>query len=232
MTLVLGAMDGEVASITASMDLDGREEWNGYPIARGSISGSPVVVSRTGVGKTLSAMLCQHLIDRCAPRRIIFTGIAGALREDLAIGDIVVARDTVQHDVDLTAMGFERGRIPGSPHRMLRCDPVLIARALDVHPVHGRMRIGRILTGDQFIGDAGRRADLVESFNGDAVDMEGASVGLVAAVNRVPFLLVRTISDRCDGSAIDFRKLLKLAADNSWHYVQCIVGGIDEHTRV
>ena len=232
MTVVLGALDGEVASITASMDRESRDDWNGYPIARGSISGSPAVVSRTGVGKTLSAMLCQHLIDRYAPRRIILTGIAGALRDDLAIGDIVVARDTVQHDVDLTAMGFERGTFPGSRCRAICCDPDLVARASGVRPVHGRMRIGRILTGDQFIADAARRAQLADAFDGDAVDMEGASVGLVAAVNRVPFLLIRTISDRCDGSAIDFRAVLERAADNSWHYVTNILGGIDDHTRV
>ena len=232
MTLVIGAMHGEVASITAWMHQDLREEWNGFPIARGTVSGSPVIVSRTGVGKTLSAMLCQHLIDRYAPGRIIFTGIAGALHDGLSVGDTVVARDTLQHDVDLTAMGLARGILPGAPCRVYRCDPGLVARAAAVSPVHGRGSIGRVLTGDQFVADAARRATLAGAFGGDAVDMEGASVGLVAAVNRLPFLLIRTISDRCDGSAIDFREVLRLAADNSWRYLECMLEGIDERTRV
>ncbi|MFW5744397.1 MAG: 5'-methylthioadenosine/adenosylhomocysteine nucleosidase, partial [Spirochaetota bacterium] len=85
MTLVLGAMDGEVAAIVENMDVERRERWHGFPVVVGAIGGSPVVVSRTGVGKTLSAMLCQRLIDRHEPERIIFTGVAGALRKDLDI---------------------------------------------------------------------------------------------------------------------------------------------------
>lgn len=231
MTLVLGAMDGEVAAITAGMEVDSRGEWRGFPVVRGTIAGRPVVVSRTGVGKTLSAMLCQHLIDEYAPERIIFTGVAGALREDLEIGDTVIAEDTMQHDIDVTALGFERGRIPYSPYRFFVCDPRLVEAAMAVGGAHGRaqdrphgsVHRGRILTGDQFIADAGRREELASAFDAIAVEMEGASVGLVAAVNATPFLLIRTISDHSDGSAVEFETVVAFAADNSWHYVRGIL---------
>lgn len=231
MTLVLGAMDGEVAAITAGMDVGSRGEWRGFPVVRGTIAGTPVVVSRTGVGKTLSAMLCQHLIDEYAPERIIFTGVAGALREDLEIGDTVIAEDTMQHDMDVTALGFERGQIPYSPHRFYVCDPGLVEAAIAVDSAHraphggahGDVHRGRVLTGDQFIADPARREELASAFDAIAVEMEGASVGLVATVNAIPFLLIRTISDHSDGSAVEFEKVVAIAAENSWHYVSRIL---------
>ena len=219
MTLVLGAMDAEVAAITAGMSVKSRDVWNGFPIVHGSISGSPVVVSRTGVGKSLSALLSQHLIDAWSPDRLIFTGVAGALRMEFEVGDTVVARDTLQHDMDVTALGFEIGQIPYSSHRVFTCDPSLVDAAMAVSPPHGNAHLGRILTGDQFVADAAVRERLASTLDGDAVEMEGASVGLVATVNAVPFLLIRTISDHCDGSAVEFAKVVGFAADNSLHYL-------------
>jgi adenosylhomocysteine nucleosidase len=225
-TLVLGAMDGEVSAIMEHMRLDERLDWRGFPVARGDIAGEPVVVSRTGVGKTLSAMLCQHLVDEYGPRRIVFTGVAGALHEGLDIGDTVIARDTMQHDMDVTALGFARGEIPYSPHRLFVCDERLVEAAAALEAPHGRAHTGRILTGDQFIADASRRERLAVELAGDAVEMEGASVALVATINEVPFLLIRTISDHCDGSAVSFERVVRLAAENSWYYLQGILGGL------
>lgn len=226
MTVVLGAMDGEVAAIADAMELSRRASWRGYPMLHGAIAGKPVVVSRTGVGKTLSAMLCQRLIDEIAPERIIFTGVAGALRDGLEIGDTVVARDTAQHDMDVRPLGFELGRIPYSPHRVFRSDERLVKIAMEIDPPGGRAHLGRVLTGDQFVADAAARERIAQALDGDAVEMEGASVALVAAVNEVPFLLIRTISDHCDGSAVDFERVVELAAHNSWHYVSRILGAL------
>lgn len=230
MTLVLAAMDGEVAAIVANMEVSRRDEWRGFPVFRGAIAGSPVVVSRTGVGKTLSAMLCQRLIDEVDPKRIIFTGVAGALRKELAIGDTVVAREALQHDLDVTALGFQVGQVPYTSYRLFSCDAALVAAALAVEPVHGRVHAGRILSGDQFVADAAVRERLARELGGDAVEMEGASVALVAAVNEVPFLLLRTISDHADlseeGSAVEFERVVSLAADNSWHYLHTMLANL------
>ncbi|MFW5689124.1 MAG: 5'-methylthioadenosine/adenosylhomocysteine nucleosidase [Spirochaetota bacterium] len=228
MTLVLGAMDGEVAAITEGMRVAHRGDWHGFPIVSGEIAGRPVIVSRTGVGKTLAAMLCQRLIDEHDPERIIFTGVAGALRDGLEIGDTVIAHDTIQHDMDVTALGFAPGQIPYSPHRVFRCDESLVDLALGLDPPSGRSHGGRILTGDQFIADAKVRERLARDLAGDAVEMEGASVALVSTINEIPFLLIRTISDHSDGSAVAFEEVVSLAARNSWYYLEHIlslVGG-------
>jgi len=223
-TLILGAMDGEIAEARANLQQANTAEWNGYQIHRGSVDGRAVIVAKTGVGKSLSAMLCQHLIDAYAPDQILFSGVAGALNPSLEIGDTLIARDCVIHDMDATALGFKRGEIPYSPYRVINCHPDLVAQAAAIAPLEGSVVTGRVLTGDQFVASAETRNELRDALDGDAVEMEGASVGLVATVNRVPFLLIRTISDRADGQAhTDFSSFLKFASRNSWHYLEPIV---------
>jgi nucleoside phosphorylase len=117
--------------------------------------------------------------------------------------------------------------VPYSTYRVFTCDPGLVERAMAVEPERGRAHLGRILSGDQFIADAARREALAREFEGDAVEMEGASVALVATVNEIPFLLIRTISDHADlsdeGSAVEFERVVELAAANSWHYLRTIL---------
>ena len=224
MTLILGAMDGEIAAARADLKNPSTTEWNGFQIHHGWIENREVLVAKTGVGKSLSAMFCQHLIDTHTPDRILFSGIAGALDPSLEIGDTLIARDCVIHDMDATALGFKRGEIPYSPYRVFTCDPDLAAQAAAVEPMKGRVVTGRVLTGDQFVASAQTRNELRAALDGDAVEMEGASVGLVATVNRIPFLLIRTISDKADGQAhTDFSSFLQFASRNSWHYLQQIV---------
>ncbi len=224
MTLILGAMDGEIAESRANLQRASTTEWNGFQTHHGWIEDREVLVAKTGVGKSLSAMFCQYLIDTHVPDRILFSGIAGALDPSLEIGDTLVARDCVIHDMDATALGFKLGEIPYSPYRVFTCDPNLVAQAAAVEPMEGRVVTGRVLTGDQFVASAQTRNELRAALNGDAVEMEGASVGLVATVNRIPFLLIRTISDKADGRAhTNFSSFLQFASRNSWHYLRQIV---------
>ena len=224
MTLILGAMDGEIAECCANLQRANTTEWNGFDIHHGWVEDREVLVAKTGVGKSLSAMFCQRLIDEHTPDRILFSGVAGALNPSLEIGDTLIARDCVIHDMDATALGFKRGEIPHSPYRVFTCDPDLVAQAAAVEPIQGNVVTGRVLTGDQFVTSADTRNELRTLLAGDAVEMEGASVGLVATVNGVPFLLIRTISDKADGQAhIDFGSFLKFASRNAWHYFSRIV---------
>ncbi len=250
MTLVLGAMDGELEAVIRGMTVGMRSEWRGFRFAQGSVAGVPVVVSRTGAGKTLSAMVTGYMINRFRPRRILCVGLAGALRDDLEVGDVVVARDTIQHDVDASACGFAPGRIPGTGYRELACDPLMLAVARAIDPPQGRAICGRVLTGDRFVDDPGERAALARDFGGDAVEMEGASIGLVATVHEIPYLVIRTISDVATGGASGSasgapvpREYLRAglsaalcrAGANSWHYVRGMLEalrGEGEQTRL
>lgn len=219
--LLLGALDAEVETIGGHLSHTREVAWRGYRLREGRLRERDVVVTRSGVGKSLAAMLTQHLIDRYAPAAIIFTGVAGALNPELEIGDTVVAETCMQHDLDATALGFARGEVPYTPYRVLSCDPALVARALTCTPSAGRVRPAHVLTGDVFL-TASRRESLRylrEELGGDAVEMEGASAGLVATVNEVPFVLVRTISDRADTSApINFAAFVKQASATAWEF--------------
>jgi 5'-methylthioadenosine/S-adenosylhomocysteine nucleosidase len=230
-TLILGALDAEIAAVTAAMDGARQDEWRGFPLSTGTLAGEAVVVCRSGVGKTQSAMVSQHLIDLVHPDRLIFTGVAGGLTDELDIGDMVIGDRTVQHDLDVTQMGFPLGQVPYTQYRFLAADPALVALAEQVEPVHGRSATGLILTGDQLIGSATVRDRLTSIFGGLAVEMEGASVALVAAVNDVPFLLLRTISDRSDESVLDFAEILPVAAENSRHYLTTMMHALKEQDK-
>ena len=217
-TLVLGALEAELIQFRSNLSERRDERWNGLSVSQGSLEDTDVVVASCGVGKTMSAMATQHFIERHAPERIVFTGIAGAINRELEIGDVVVARDSIQYDMDARDAGFEIGRVPFSPFREIPCDPGMLSAVLS-YPARGfRLVEGRILSGDRFLTRVdGELADLLSrELAGDAVEMEGASVGLVALVNELPFLLVRTISDKADGSAkADFNKFLPVASERN-----------------
>jgi adenosylhomocysteine nucleosidase len=228
-TVILGAMDGEIDAIRRHIDAVLESDWCGNTLYSGTILSEEVVVCRTGVGKTLSAMVCQHLIHAAEPDRVLFTGVAGSLDPELEIGDTVIAADCIQHDMDATPLGFAPGEIPYSDTRVITCDPDLVAAALRSVQPHGSQRVGRILTGDQFISSPELRASLRERFGGDCVEMEGASVALVCATNSVPCLLVRTISDHADGT-VDFQRAIASAAENAWLYVRTVIDSLHEET--
>ena len=220
--LILGAMDGEIAAFLSVLEHGVRQTWRSFEFHSGRIGGRDVVVARSGVGKTLAACVCQRLVDQYQPGAIIFTGIAGSVSESLNVGDTLIARDCIQHDIDATALGFARGEVPYTQYRILACDPRLVEAARSVSPLGGKTVVGRVLTGDQFIvsADEGSIRYLKSDLAGDVVEMEGASVGLVAEVNAVPFVIIRTVSDSVgEPNKIDFSAFLKRASDSSLHIV-------------
>ncbi len=162
------------------------------------------------------------------PDYLIVTGIAGSVRDGLDLGDVVVSRDCVQHDLDATALGFELGQVPYTEHRILRADPRLVELALATQVDGQRVVAGRILTGDQFVSDpddALRRR--LSELDGSVVEMEGAAIALVATVNRVPFVIIRSVSDKADAAApADFGAFLRRAAANSYTVCAGILHGL------
>lgn len=212
MILILGAMNDEIEAYEETALTLKRQTWKDFKYTVGTLNSKEVIIAKTGVGKTLSAMFTQHLIESYAVKSIIFSGIAGALDPGLNIGDIVIATDCVQHDIDATALGFAQGEVPYTPYRVIPADDTLRKLALRFKPKSGKIIAGRILTGDQFITSRMReeKKRIFTELAGIAVEMEGASVGLVAQVNEIPFLLIRIISDKTDGaSPSNFRDFLR-----------------------
>jgi len=193
------------------------------------MEGRDLVIAKSGVGKTLSAMLCQRLIDLYNPSSVIFTGIAGALNPHYRLGDTVLAEDCMQYDLNAKLRGTKRGQVPFTKYRIIPCDRRLLELASDFQPENGELHRGRVLTGDSFFTESEdlSYAYMREELKGDAVEMEGASVGLVALVNKIPFLLIRTISDLADGKLnIKIIKFLRRASRNSCACLRHIVRGM------
>ena len=226
MIVVLGAMDSEISEFLSRLERPEVIHWNGFTQHRGRLSGQEVLISKSGVGKVMSAMVTQHLIDAYQPKAVLFTGLAGSLRPHIDIGDMLLAADLVQHDLESAGLRLPRGQVPFSDYRFLPSHPTLLKLAGEFIPAKGNLHQGRICTGDQFITyrEMGSHAYLTEELEGDGVEMEGASVALVCSVNKVPFLVARTISDRADNAAaVNFEAFLPEASLNSLALVQYLL---------
>lgn len=215
---IIGAMNEEVELFLRNIPDAEIKVKAGIRFHRGTWNGKQVVVCKCGVGKVNAAICTQILIDTFAAEAILFTGVAGAVHPELNIGDIVISTDCMQHDMDVRALGFDRGVIPFSEESIFVADPALREKALaageELFP--GTVRCGRILSGDQFVASREKVAELYQELEGACVEMEGAAVAQTANLNGVPFIVLRSMSDKADGSAhVNFPEFVKMASERS-----------------
>lgn len=201
---IIGAMDEEVAKIKEQLTDVQVETRAAMDFYRGRLDGKDVVVVRSGIGKVNAAMCTQILADVYKVEGVVNTGIAGSLKAEIDIGDIVLSSDAVQHDMDATGFGYAVGQIPRVDTLAFKADERLVELAekccakvnSDIHTF-----VGRVVTGDQFISDKEKKQWLVETFAGYCTEMEGAAIAQACYLNSIPFLIVRAISDKADDSA-------------------------------
>ena len=175
-----------------------------------TIKGKNVVIVRSGVGKVNSALTCQMLIDKYNVSTVINVGVSGSVDNSLDIGDIVVADKLVQHDFDVTGFGRKLGEIEGIGI-YIETNPKLIDLFKDKD-----VRIGCIASGDKFVTKLSDKNFIRETFNALCVEMEGASIAQVCLLNNIDFIVIRSISDKLDGSSkIEFPKFLVSAAQKA-----------------
>lgn len=210
---IIGAMQEELELLLDALAKAVTKQRGGFTLYFGTLAGRQVVLARCGIGKVNAAALAQLLVGEGATR-VIFTGVAGALAPELEVGDLVISTDAVQHDVDVRALGYARGEVPGEALSW-RADETLLRAALAAAGSLAEVRAvaGRVLSGDQFIADPERVRGLREAFGGLCAEMEGAAVAQVCSRAGVGFVIIRSISDRADGGAeLDFRTFTPLAA--------------------
>ena len=201
---IIGAMDEEVAKIKECLEDCSIEDCAGMKFYRGILRGTPAVVVRSGIGKVNAAVCTQILVDRYHVDAVINTGIAGSLRSEINIGDIVLSTDMVQHDMDATGFGYPVGQIPQMDRFSFPADEDLRKLAQTCcQKVNSDILTwsGRVVSGDQFISDKAKKQWLVDSFQGSCTEMEGAAIAQAAWLNQVPVLIIRAISDKADDSA-------------------------------
>lgn len=201
---IIGAMDTEVAKLKEMMTEIKITKAASMEFYEGKLGGAAAVVVRAGVGKVNAACCTQTLIDHFPVSCVINTGIAGSLRAQIDIGDIVLATEAVEHDMDVAALGYAPGVIPDMEEYCFKADEKLRRTAKEscetVNPdIH--VYEGKVVSGDQFISDKEKKAWLIETFDGCCTEMEGAAIAHTAWLNQIPFLIVRAISDKADDSA-------------------------------
>ncbi|MBT9134384.1 MAG: 5'-methylthioadenosine/S-adenosylhomocysteine nucleosidase [Firmicutes bacterium] len=212
---IVCAMQAELDVLRDALAL--REIGSGSPWDLYASRGESAIALISGVGKVSAAAGLSYLLSHYKVTKLVGIGVAGGIAEDLRIGDIVICRGAVQHDLDLTAFGYELGMVPGLRIKEFKADRALVAKAVTAAeeislPV--QIRQGLALTGDKFVAH-GEGARLRQLYRGDCVDMETAAWAHVAHLFGVPWVAIRSISDQADGEApANFKEFLGHAVGN------------------
>lgn len=210
---IMGAMREEIELLRADLtEAETRQVW-GSEITTGTLEGQRVAVTQCGIGKVNAAMSSVALLS-LSVSAVIFTGVAGGVDPALRVGDVVVSRDLVQHDVDVTPLGYPLGLIPDETLAWA-ADPELRERAVRAarSVVAGQVLEGRIASGDVFVASPEKVAWLRDTFGAACAEMEGAAVAQVCHRFGVPFVVIRSMSDTADGGAhVDYPSFMPQVA--------------------
>lgn len=223
-------MELEVAQLMAEMTESQIVKKAGMEFHEGILNGASVVIVRCGIGKVNAALCVQVLADAFQVTHVINTGVAGSLNAKLDIGDILISRDALHHDMDVTIFGYQPGEVPQMGFREFQADERLASLAKNacekVNP-DVNVTLGRVVSGDQFISSKDVKERLISLFQGDCVEMEGASIAHGAYLNGIPFIIIRAISDKADDSAeMDYPTFEAAAARHSAALVKELVKDI------
>lgn len=235
-TAILSALPQEQSTLVHRLARPQRVTHAGRAFWTGDIEGRAVVLALSGIGKVAAATTATALIERFGAARILFTGVAGGIGDGVQVGDVVVASDYLQHDMDASPL-FPRWEVPGYGGARMACDTALTAmlsqaasafleRERGVFALRDdesggsvpRVHQGLLASGDRFVSAAQEAHALRTSLRTAghpvlAVEMEGAAVAQVCADYRVPFAAMRTISDRADDTAhVDFSRFVATVA--------------------
>ena len=212
---IIGAMTVEVETLVEKLEHVSARSVAGSTYYEGKLEGLDVVVVQCGVGKVNAAMCVQTLCNLYAVTHIVNTGVAGSLCAELDIGDLVVSRDAMYHDFEVSALGYPHGKVPGMDVVAFPADEKLMnlayAAAEAVNP--GHTKIGRVASGDQFICRKEQKEQIIAVTGAICAEMEGAAIAHTAYRNGVPFAILRAISDKADDTAeMDYPTFEAIAA--------------------
>ena len=182
----------------------------------GKINSTEFVIVKCGVGKVNAARVTQILINSYNVKYIFNIGVAGALNPELNIGDIVIADKLVQHDFDITAFEHKKGYITGVGDYIYSNEELVnkfqeVAKKISDN--NFKIKKGIIATGDIFCTEVRMKEKIFEKFSADCVEMEGAAIAQVCYLDKIPFIVIRSISDSPNGNnAIVFDEFVSLAS--------------------
>ena len=213
---IIGAMEVEVESLKSEMNVKNTVKKASMEFFEGTIGSTEVVVVRSGICKVNAGICVQILADTFGVTHVLNTGAAGSLDAKINIGDIVLSTDACYHDVNATVFGYKKGEIPQLGVQAFTADKELIAKAKEAIKIAAPdlgIFEGRVCSGDQFISEKEVKDAIISDFGGMCVEMEGAGIAQACYLNNLPFVIIRAISDKADGSDImDYPEFEKKAA--------------------
>lgn len=210
---IIGAMEEELEVLLQNLQDRQDQHFGPFTLHVGRLENHAVTLAKCGVGKVNAAALTQLMMLQDIDY-IIFTGVAGALDPELQVGDIVVSQDTLQSDLDVSALGYALGQVPGEALTWVADTKLVEWAEKAARNIEGiRVKVGRVLSCDQFVASPEKSKWFRETFHGFCTEMEGAAVAQICSKWKVPFVIIRSISDSADHSAkVDFRAFTTLAA--------------------
>ena len=221
---IMGAMQEEIEPLLAHFKVVNVVEYANNKFYEVSYNGLEIVIAYSKIGKVFASLTASTMIEKFGCDTLLFSGVAGGINPKLQIGDLIIADKLCQHDLDITAFGHPHGFVPGGKvfietTKELRDVAIKVANENNLKVIEGT-----IATGDQFVHSNERKQFIENTFNADALEMEGASVAVVCDALNVPFFILRAISDTADMDAgFDFDEFLKSSAKNSADYLIKIV---------
>ena len=201
---IIGAMNEEVDILVDLMNVEKVVEKASLKFHKGTLEGKNIVLVECGIGKVNAALCTQILISEFNVDAVVNTGVAGALHNELDVQDIVISTDAIQHDMDATVFGYKKGIIPRMENSTFRADQRLIDAAYESsikESKENKVVKGRVVSGDIFISSKELKDDLVNEFDAYCGEMEGAAIAHVCSLNSTPFVIIRAMSDKADGTA-------------------------------
>ncbi|MFN7249172.1 MAG: 5'-methylthioadenosine/S-adenosylhomocysteine nucleosidase [Anaerobacillus sp.] len=218
---IIGAMDEEVELLIGKLDNKADETIAGCEFYSGTLNGIDVVLLKSGIGKVNAAIGTTLLIEKYNPNYIINTGSAGGFEQSLKVGDIVISTEVRYNDVDATVFGYEFGQVPRMPAFYTPNDRLVSIAEKSAHEVGVHSVKGLILSGDSFMSDERRVAELKDRFvNAYCAEMEAGAIAQVCYQFDCPFVIIRSLSDIAGSDAkMSYDQFLQKAAVNSANLV-------------
>ena len=201
---IIGAMENEVKTLIQMMDIEKTVDKASLKFYIGKLEGKDIVLVQCGIGKVNAALCAQILISEFGVDAVVNTGVAGAIHSLLDVNDIVISTEAIQYDVDATPFGYKKGQIPQMDNSVFKADEDF------------KIVKGRVATGDIFISSKELKEELDKDFNAYCGEMEGGAIAHACTVNNIPFVIIRAMSDKADGSAdVTYEEFVDKAAENS-----------------
>lgn len=214
---IIGAMKEELKYFLAALENKTETQLpNQLTLTTGTIFSHDIFVIQSGIGKVNAAVNVTQLLTLYPIELVINIGSAGGIKDTMEIGDIVIANQTLYHDVDVKAFGYEIGQVPGLP-AVYPVEKIYVDLCKQVaHSIQLPVHIGMIASGDQFVENGIQKMAQNQIENVYAIEMEAAAIAQTAFLFKIPAVIIRSISDVANkDSATSFSDFLDRASQNA-----------------